>query len=333
MPDNDITLTAQWTRNNWTVTYEPGSEGVTRLPASASAIAGDAYRIPSRAPAKANHTFTGWLMTTGGDGNYRAGSSFRMPDNNVTLTAQWTKNNRTVTYAPGGEGVTVMPSAASVPAESEYTIPETTPERENYTFTGWRVTSGGCGSYEPGNSFTMPDNNITLTAQWARNNWRVTYAPGSEGVTRLPSAATVQAGNEYTIPAATMPTRANHTVTGWLITTGGEGSYEPGNSFTMPNNDVTLTAQWTRNNWTVTYAPGGEGVSGLPPSASAIAGDEYAIPASAPARANHTFTGWLITSGASGSYGAGESFTMPDSDITLTAQWTRNYSTDTYAPG
>jgi uncharacterized repeat protein (TIGR02543 family) len=71
----------------------------------------------------------------------------------------------------------------------------------------------------------------------------LTYEAGTLAtVSGLPTGATLEAGNTFTVPAG--PTRTNFTFTGWK-----EGSrlFVPGDTYTVGATNPTLTAQWVQN--------------------------------------------------------------------------------------
>ena len=58
MPAESVTLTAQWTANSYTVTFNPGN-GATVDPASRSVTFDSTYgELPT--PTKNGYTFAGW---------------------------------------------------------------------------------------------------------------------------------------------------------------------------------------------------------------------------------------------------------------------------------
>jgi uncharacterized repeat protein (TIGR02543 family) len=126
-------------------------------------------------------------------------------------------------------------------------------------------------------------------------------------------------GESVTVSTA-IPVRDGHIFDGWLITAPG-GLAAVGGSFTMPASDVTLTAQWTPvappAAYTVTYNGNG-GTPAPTDPASYHAGDTVTVTADVPVRDGYDFGGWLYGGVA---YAAGDTFTMPASDVTLTAQW------------
>ena len=159
------------------------------------------------------------------------------------------------------------------------------PTREGYTFTGWSEEIPS----------TMPAESITVTAQWRINQYTITF-DSNGGSTVAP--ITQDYGTTITAPAD--PTREGYTFAGW-------SEEIPA---TMPATDKTITASWTINSYTITFDSNGG-------SAVAPITQDYGTTITAPAdptREGYTFAGWSEEIPA----------TMPATDKTLTANWTKN---------
>ena len=138
MPAENMTVTAKWEINRYTVTFDTagGSEIAPITQDYGTAIAAPAD------PTREGYTFIGW------DREIPA----TMPAENVTVTAQWEINRYTVTFDTNG-GSEIAPitqdygTAITAPAD---------PTREGYTFIGWDREIPA----------TMPAENVTVTAQW-----------------------------------------------------------------------------------------------------------------------------------------------------------------------
>lgn len=64
-----------------------------------------------------------------------------------------------------------LPENISYAPGDTVTVPNQIPTREGYNFVGWNTRPDGTGtSYQPGDSFTTPEGNLTLYAQWEENN-------------------------------------------------------------------------------------------------------------------------------------------------------------------
>ena len=138
MPAENITVTAQWEINQYTITFDSagGSEIAPIIQDYDTAIT-----VPAD-PTREGYTFIGWdteIPTT-------------MPAENMTVTAQWEINQYTITFdtAGGSEIASITQdygTAITAPAD---------PTREGYTFIGW----------DKAIPTTMPAENMTVTAQW-----------------------------------------------------------------------------------------------------------------------------------------------------------------------
>ncbi|MBN2878570.1 MAG: InlB B-repeat-containing protein, partial [Clostridia bacterium] len=318
MPAQNVTLTAQWTANNYDVTYDAGAAGTNAasMPAPSSHATDSLVIISSTEPTWEDHAFTGWLYN--GTTYKRDGlDQFVMPAGNVTMTAQWDDVEYGVTYVGNG-------ADSGVPSDSNtylvgVDVPVgTAPVRSGYQFGGW--STGGV-TYAPGANVPMVSGGLTLTAVW-NEEFNVTYeAPDNETGT-VPSDSSAYIEGDTVDILSDEPARAGYTFDGWTKS-GDTTVYKYGtaeDSFLMTAGDVTLTAQWTAIDYNVTYDDNDGDASTLPPTDS----NNYNVGSSvtlaaAPPRDGYTFDGW---NDGSSTYAAGASYTMPADDVTFTAEWT-----------
>ena len=182
MPAENITLTAQWQLNRYTITFD--TVGGSEVP-SITQDYGTAITAPAN-PTKTGYTFAGWDKTI----------PTTMPAENITLTARWQVNQYTITFKPenGGQDIVIKQdygTAITAPAN---------PTKTGYTFAGWDRES----------PTTMPAENITLTAQWQLNRYTITF--DTVGGSEVPSI-TQDYGTAITAPAN--PTKTGYTFAGW----------------------------------------------------------------------------------------------------------------------
>ena len=266
----DMTVTAQYSANSYSITYTiNGEEYTAQTYEFGAVVSAPEYTVPE------GHTFSGWDIPE------------TMPAENLVLDAALTVNEYTVTYNINGEiyaiqvyayGEEVFAPAydvpdhftfsgwdtpATMPAENivldatlvedgkytvsfmvdgetyftftgyegdAITVPEN-PEKLGYTFDAWD------GMPEDG---VLPAANITVTAVWSVNTYTITYKVNGEEYT----AQTYEFGAVVSAPEYTVP--EGHTFSGWDIPE------------TMPAENLVLDAALTVNEYTVTYNINGE---------------------------------------------------------------------------
>lgn len=219
--------------SNYTFSYDLNGGNGT-VPTTQSYAVGAQVTISSVVPTNTGFVFGGW---SDGTTIYQAGQTFTMPSKNVTLRAQWVRTY-TVSYdLNGGSGM--VPSTQSYAPGTQVTITSSIPTRSNLVFEGW---TDGSTTYQPGQSFVMPERNITLHARWtvkAPEVATVSYdLNGGEG-THQPTQ-TYAVGSEV-IVASFSPTKGDAKFMGW---SDGSNIYTAGQKFIMPNHDIVLIAQW-----------------------------------------------------------------------------------------
>jgi uncharacterized repeat protein (TIGR02543 family) len=90
MPANNLAVTAQWTAETYTVTFD--SKGGSEV-APITGIAKDATVTLPATPTKAGYVFAGWNTEADGTGIiYNAGATYIMGSVNVVFYAKWTQN-------------------------------------------------------------------------------------------------------------------------------------------------------------------------------------------------------------------------------------------------
>ena len=198
---DNITLYAKWAANTYTIAFD--TTGGSEI-APITQDYGTQIAVPE-APTREGYTFTGWdreIPTT-------------MPAENMTITAKWKVNQYTITFdTNGGSEITPITqdygTAITAPAN---------PTREGYTFIGWDKEI----------PTTMPAENMTVTAQWEINQYKITF--DTNGGSEI-APITQDYGTAITAPAD--PTREGYTFIGWDMEI----------PATMPAENITLKAKW-----------------------------------------------------------------------------------------
>ena len=242
--------TAIWTINQYTITFD--TDGGSEV----AAITQD-YATEVTAPAdptKTGYTFTGWEPAV----------PETIPAEDMTVTAQWQINQYTITFdTDGGSEVAAITqdynTVVTAPAD---------PTKTGFTFKGW----------EPAIPATIPAEDVTITAQWERNSYKLTFiVDGVENTTDVLYEA------EVTKPAD--PEKEGYTFTGW----------DKDIPATMPAEDVTVTATWTVIQYSISYdLAGGHLPEGMTNPVSYTIESE-AITLANPTREGYKFEGWTGT--------------------------------------
>ena len=173
----DMTVTAQYSANSYSITYTiNGEEYTAQTYEFGAAVSAPEYTVPE------GHTFSGWDIPE------------TMPAENLVLDAALTANSYSITYTINGEEYTAQTyefgAAVSAP---EYTVPE------GHTFSGWDIPE------------TMPAENLVLDAALTANSYSITYTINGEEYT----AQTYEFGAAVSAPEYTVP--EGHTFSGWNI--------------------------------------------------------------------------------------------------------------------
>ena len=319
-PTVGITLNPVWTPNTYTVSFNKNN-GVL----ASGAVPSNQTWVESTTALTLSGN-TGSMVRTGYDFSGWATSPFApqtvlttysTTSNTLTQTlyAVWTPVSYTVTYALNG-GTSTLPTQANKNINNTFTIAAAA-TRDGYVFGGW---SDGTSIYSAGSTYTVGAANITLTAQWVPT-YTVHYV--MNGSLTMPTADTTTASGTI-VALASAPSRTGYTFAGWVDNLPTPVTHAAGSNFTVIQ-DSTLQASWLPVAYTVTYALA-SGTSTLPTQASQNINNTFTI-ASTPTRAGYLFTGW---SDGTNTYGAGASYVVGSSPITLTATWSAISYTVTY---
>lgn len=314
--EGEITLYAQWQHVTKKLTY-----------VSAQGDASDAADVDifsevvvANAPAGFDETkyiFKGWRSNVAvGYEVMQPGDKFVMPNTDVTLTAVWEEivpvAKHTVTYQidsmQSKDGIYEVGSTVHVMRDN--------PTKSGYTFLYWRSSHEG-KLLRRGDTFEMPNTNVTLTAQWQKDPTEYTVQFLVDG--RPIGQETGIAGSFITLKPA--QTKTGFTFVGWQSSVG-EGKIYPANSrFEIPATTVKMTAVWQADptTYTVTYAlNGGEGTA--PTAAQYVADAFVTVTDETFTKEGFIFAGWRSSFGGT-VYQANDTFQMPGTNVTLTAQW------------
>ena len=262
MTAENITIKALWTINSYKLTYKVDGEGYKQYD-----VEYNASITPEAAPEKEGYTFSGWseIPTT-------------MPANDVEVTGTFTVNQYKVTFIVDGEVV----KEETLDFGTTITAPEN-PTKVGHTFTGWN----------PVVDTTVPSHDVTYTAQFAVNQYTITFdTDGGSEITPV----TQDYNTAVTAPSD--PTKTGYTFTGW----------DKEIPTTIPAEDITIKALWTINSYKLTYKVDGEVYKQYDVEYNASI-----TPEAAPEKEGYTFSGWSEIPA-----------TMPANDVEVNGTFTIN---------
>jgi uncharacterized repeat protein (TIGR02543 family) len=216
------TLNAVWEIALYDVIYESGTtEQVDRMPAN---ITGKTYNtalaVADNIPYLSGYGFLYWV-TTGIDGTEMQlvpGAAFKMPDNDLVLTAVFEPRTSPIYYhANGASGGTV--EGGRFFTDSLVTVDGNMFSRPGYRFLGWSIGSATAGvSQQPGDTIVMPPRQVNYYAQWEKVSYTVTYIVSGgtgelDGTTPYAVYTDLSYGDAMPIPSN--PALNGYTFEGW----------------------------------------------------------------------------------------------------------------------
>ncbi len=245
---------------------------------------------------KEGFKLVGWVDSEGNE--FAPGTEIGL-DSDETYKAIWEEVTYTLTFEEeGGTPIAVDPK---LPEGKNYIVP--TLSKDGYRFNGWKDAAGNL--YKPGEIFTMPSEDVTLTADFTKL-YTVTYLDAAGNEYDTGSAAEGEA-----VPALTKanPSKDDFRFGGW--------NNMPADG-KMPASDLVLEPIFNEI-FTLSYVYDvtEEGLPSLPASVELIAGEETTVKA-LPSLDGYRFTGWTFDGTT---YTPGEIFTMPESDAELVVSW------------
>ena len=182
-------------------------------------------------PVKEGYTFLGWFLDATFDTPFSAEGVIALaPEDTLTIYAQWTINEYTITFdSDGGSEV----SAITQDYASIITAPEA-PTKEGYTFNGW----------DQAIPETMPAESLALTATWTINQYTLS-------IFNEFSASTTQDINFSQTLELTIIEVEGYRFKGWFID---EDFSTPLTFDSMPAYDLSVFAKYEKmldNEWTI----------------------------------------------------------------------------------
>ena len=272
-------------------------------------------------PTKDGYEFKGWTSTQVTITN----NTFIMPESNVTVTSVWERIPAPVTkYNVTVDGVLLGAYAPGV------VVTLTVPTKDGYTFNGWSSEQVTVSD----NTFTMPSEDVVVTSLWTA----IPDAPVYYVTVVNPNTSVdaTQSGRyevtpyqfedgSYADPAIQIKSGtyyAMHNFSEWRITSGTGTFSNPKDGDTVfypTSKETTIECVWTEvvdPRHTVTFV-------GIDRAAEKVETGET-VTVRAPYKEGYEFSKWTAEPSVTFSpnnYTSYVNFTMPDSDVTITANY------------
>ncbi len=319
-------FTADWIESQYTITVNlnGANESIADI-VSPMPLKGSLTNITFKNPTRRGYTFTGWTGSNGTvlqkDLVFDVSTMSDDEINALVFDANWAINTYDIVYNLSGgiSGVPANPTSYNV---NSGIITLTAPTRTGYEFTGWTGSNG-----------TVPEKNVSIpsasigdrvyAANWSIITYDISYNLNG-GTVAVANPATYNVNTEAFV--LNNPTRTGYTFIGWT----GSNGLTPEKQVALPSGvveDKEFEANWSINSYKVTVNKDEDRHID-----SVTGSGEYdynsIINITAVAKIGYHTDGWTVDEG--GVTVVDDSFTMPATDVTITAKAAANTVTITY---
>jgi Divergent InlB B-repeat domain/Kelch motif/Galactose oxidase, central domain len=236
----NISVTATFAINTYTLTYTAGSNG-TISGTSLQTVDYGASGTTVTAVPDTNYHFVQWSDSS--TTNPRTDMNVSA---NISVTATFAINTYTLTYTAGSNGSISGTPSQTVDYGASGTTVTAVPD------TGYQFAQWSDGLLTRSRTDTNVTANISVTATFAINAYTLTYTAGSNGTIIGTSSQTVNYGANGTAVAAAPNT-------GYHFEQWSDGSTANPRTDSNVSANISVTASFAINTYTLTYTPGAHG--------------------------------------------------------------------------
>lgn len=326
-PDGIVTMVAQWSANEAHIRYNPnppagktaGGQGTPNW----DGHTGDTPTIGQNGWTIDGYTFAGWATSPDGSGARYAPGARWTANGTLTLYAQWTPGQASLTYdGNGATGGKTDPQTGKT--DEKINVRDNGFTRDGYTFVTWNTQADCKGNAVKPNSEWTLRGSSTLYACWAGNAQTLTYH-GNGATGGNTAAQSGKTGDELTTNANGF-TRDGYTFVRWDTAKDGSGTaYGEGKNgvsqYVMKPAGNDLYAIWKANPATIQYRNDWPNTTGSTPDTTGDTGDTVTISQNSFDRPGYTFTGWSTSKRGDPSLQPGDKHTLEPRTTTVWAQW------------
>ena len=224
MPARNVEVSAVFTANAYSINVVQPANGMVSASAT-SATAGTTVKLTAN-PAE-GYTLDYFTL----DGERINGDTFIMPARNVEVSAVFTANAYSITVVQPTGGTV---SASATFATAGTTIELTATPAEGYTLDYFTLD----GERINGNTFSMPAQNVEVSAVFTANAYSITVVQPAGGTV---SASKLSAFFGEAVELTAVPDEG-YELSHYVV----NGAANNGGTFTMPARDVIVTAVFTK---------------------------------------------------------------------------------------
>lgn len=326
-PNGIVTMVAQWSANEAHIRYNPnppagkttGGQGTPNW----DGHTGDTPTIGQNGWTIDGYTFAGWATSPDGSGARYAPGARWTANGTLTLYAQWTPGQASLTYdGNGATGGKTDPQTGKT--DEKINVRDNGFTSDGYTFVTWNTQADCKGNAVKPNSEWTLRGSSTLYACWAGNAQTLTYH-GNGATGGNTAAQSGKTGDELTTNANGF-TRDGYTFVRWDTAKDGSGTaYGEGKNgvsqYVMKPAGNDLYAIWKANPATIQYRNDWPNTTGSTPDTTGNTGDTVTISQNSFDRPGYTFTGWSTSKRGDPSLQPGDKHTLEPRTTTVWAQW------------
>ncbi|MDE6676462.1 MAG: InlB B-repeat-containing protein, partial [Clostridia bacterium] len=266
MPAKNVTLTAEWQLNGYTVSFSN-----SRADSSATVVLEDEYQAgaeitliakPDNFTDENNRVFSGWYNVQNEQPvYYEVGDTFEIPDHDVTFYAYWKATSITVSFYLDQSINGAKYTTKTYEFDETITLPENPADRtvngKVYEFAGWYRHDNEDIPFTTATIFSEQEKDYGAISVFAKWNEKIDEQGGEEEqtytVTYLSSriqgvalsTAKYKAGDTVTVCGKLDGVEGRGTFLGWYYKNNGEEqAYYEDTTFIMPEQDVDFLPLW-----------------------------------------------------------------------------------------
>ncbi len=308
MPAASVTVSAEFEKQSYGITYRPVVNGSISGPETAER--GDLIAI--NVISESNYKLASLtVQTISGESVSVDGTGFIMPAEPVIVRATFEKIDYDIVYKVSGNGKVTGAKTANYGDDISLTVtPQTGAVFENLLVTD----SNGDEIELTDNTFTMPAGKVTVIAKFSSTEYSITYGEAEHGTI----SGYLTANYDSSVTVNVTP-EAGYQLDTLLVTDEEDNAIAVnGNSFTMPASNVSVTATFKLISSKVIYIKTANGAVSGPETAEC--GNTVSVSPIASVGAKFVSLTVKTLSGEEIEL-TGNSFTMPDKVVVVKAQF------------